>query len=121
MTSNHNETGSSRPQDFSPGPVLEKDLVLHLEEYNLSDEEVRTLAEIDGLLRRNFEDIESGVGPVGQDRLSGIIEEVQAAPEIAVLKRTRRSIRLILWITICLGSLLAAYALIALVLKGGGF
>ena len=121
MTSGHNETGNPQSQDFSPGSVLEKDLVLHLEECNLSDEEVRTLVDIDSLLRRNFEDIESGVDPVDQDHLSGIMEELQAAPEIAVLKRTRRSIRLILWITLSLGSLLGAYTLIALVLKGGGF
>jgi hypothetical protein len=101
--------------------VLEKDLLQHLEEYNLGEAEVRTLVEIDSLLRQNFQDIENGIAPVDEDQLSGILDEVQAAPEVAVLKRTRRSIRLILWITISLVSLLGAYGLIALVLKVGGF
>ncbi len=121
MTSENNKAGDSRRQSPHGGSVLEKDLLQHLKEYDLSEAEVRTLAEIDSLLRQNFQDIEDEVSPVGEDQLSGIIDEVQAAPEVAVLKRTRRSIRLILWLTISLVSLLGAYGLIALVLKLGGF
>ena len=88
---------------------------------HLGEAEVQTLVEIDSLLRQNFQDIENGVEPVDEDQLNGILDEVEAAPEVVVLKRTRRSIRLILWLTISLVSLLGAYGLIALVLKIGGF
>ena len=116
-----NRTGDSRRHPSRSSAVLEKDLLQYIEEYNLDEAEVRTLAEVDSLLRQNFQDIESGVGPLDEDRLSGILDELEAAPEVAVLKRTRRSIRLILWLTISLVSLLGAYGLIALVLKIGGF
>ena len=121
MTSNTNKTGDSSRHPPHGESVLEKDLLQHLEEYNLDEAEVSTLVEIDSLLRQNFQDIENGVAPVDEDQLSGILDEVQVAPEVAVLKRTRRSIRLILWITVSLVSLLGAYGLIALVLKVGGF
>ena len=108
--------------DSSAGSsVLEKDFILHLEECHLSDEEVKIIAELDSLLRKGYQDLESGVAAVGEERLNGILEKLQAAPEIAFLQRTRRSIRLILWITFALSGLLAAYALLALVLKVGGF
>lgn len=116
-----NGTGDSRRHPSLSSAVLEEDLLQYIEEYDLDETEARTLAEIDRLLRQNFQDIESGVQPVDEDRLSGIIDELEAAPEVAVLKRTRRSIRLILWLTISLVSLLGAYGLIALVLKIGGF
>lgn len=116
-----NRTEDSRRHPSRSSAVLEKDLLQYIEEYDLDEAEARTLAEIDSLLRQNFQDIESGVQPVDEDRLSGIIDELEAAPEVAVLKRTRRSIRLILWLTISLVSLLGAYGLIALVLKIGGF
>ena len=119
--SGDNRTGDSRRHPSRSSAVLEKDLLQYIEEYDLDEAEARTLAEIDSLLRQNFQDIESGVQPVDEDRLSGIIDELEAAPEVAVLKRTRRSIRLILWLTISLVSLLGAYGLIALVLKIGGF
>ena len=119
--SGDNRTGDSRRHPSRSSAVLEKDLLQYIEEYNLDEAEVRTLAEVDSLLRQNFQDIESGVGPLDEDRLSGILDELEAAPEVAVLKRTRRSIRLILWLTISLVSLLGAYGLIALVLKIGGF
>ena len=119
--SGDNRTGDSRRHPSRSSAVLEKDLLQYIEEYNLDEAEVRTLAEADSLLRQNFQDIESGVGPLDEDRLSGILDELEAAPEVAVLKRTRRSIRLILWLTISLVSLLGAYGLIALVLKIGGF
>ena len=121
MTSNTNKTGDSSRHPPHGESVLEKDLLQDLEEYNLDEAEVSTLVEIDSLLRQNFQDIENGVAPVDEDQLSGIIDEVQVAPEVAVLKRTRRSVRLILWLTISLVSLLGAYGLIALVLKVGGF
>ena len=79
------------------------------------------IAELDILLRKSYRDLEEGIEEIGEDRLNGILEKLEAAPEIAVLQRTRRSIRLILWITLALSGLLAAYALLALVLKAGGF
>ena len=87
----------------------------------LSEEDVKIIAELDGLLRKNYRDLENGVESIGEERLNGILEKLQAAPEIALLRRTRRSIRLILWITLALSGLLAAYTLLALVLKAGGF
>ena len=101
--------------------MLEKDFILHLEECRLSEEEVKIIAELDGLLRKNYRDLENGVESIGEERLNGILEKLQAAPEIALLRRARRSIRLILWITLALSGLLAAYTLLALVLKAGGF
>ena len=121
MASENNRTEDSRGQPRRDSAVLEKDLLQYLGEYNLDEAEVRTLAEIDALLRQNFEDLDSGLQPVDEDRLSGILDELETAPELAVLKRTRRSIRLILWLTISLVSLLGAYGLIALVMKIGGF
>ena len=115
----HND--GSRPESSAASSVLEKDFVLHLEECHLSKEEVEIIAELDGLLRKSYQDLESEVEAIGEERLNGILEKLQAAPEIAVLRRTRRSIRLILWITLALSGLLAAYALLALVLKAGGF
>jgi len=82
---------------------------------------VKIIAELDILLRKSYLDLEEGIEEIGADRLNGILEKLEAAPEIAVLQRTRRSIRLILWITLALSGLLAAYALLALVLKAGGF
>ena len=87
----------------------------------LSEEDVKIIAELDILLRKSYRDLEEGIEEIGEDRLNGILEKLEAAPEIAVLQRTRRSIRLILWITLGLSGLLAAYALLALVLKAGGF
>ena len=121
MANENNRTEDSRGQPRRDSAVLEKDLLQYLGEYNLDEAEVRTLAEIDALLRQNFEDLDSGLQPVDEDRLSGILDELETAPELAVLKRTRRSIRLILWLTISLVSLLGAYGLIALVMKIGGF
>ena len=121
MSSDNNKTGDSRRQAAHGESMLEKDLLQDLEKYSLDETEVQTLVEIDSLLRQNFQDIENGVEPVDEDQLNGILDEVEAAPEVVVLKRTRRSIRLILWLTISLVSLLGAYGLIALVLKIGGF
>ena len=113
--------GGFRPESSAASSVLEKDFILHLEECRLSEEEVKIIAELDGLLRKNYRDLENGVESIGEERLNGILEKLQAAPEIALLRRTRRSIRLILWITLALSGLLAAYTLLALVLKAGGF
>ena len=121
MSGDNNKTGDSRRQAAHGESMLEKDLLQDLEKYSLDEAEVQTLVEIDSLLRQNFQDIEDGVAPVDEDQLSGILDKVEAAPEVAVLKRTRRSIRLILWLTVSLVSLLGAYGLIALVLKIGGF
>ena len=82
---------------------------------------MKIIAELDILLRKSYRDLEEGIEEIGEDRLNGILEKLEAAPEIAVLQRTRRSVRLILWITLGLSGLLAAYALLALVLKAGGF
>ena len=113
--------GGPRPESSAASSVLEKDFILHLEECRLSEEEVKIIAELDILLRKSYRDLEEGIEEIGEDRLNGILEKLEAAPEIAVLQRTRRSIRLILWITLALSGLLAAYALLALVLKAGGF
>ena len=113
--------GGPHPESSAASSVLEKDFILHLEECHLSEEEVKIIAELDGLLRKNYRDLENGVESIGEERLNGILEKLQAAPEIALLRRTRRSIRLILWITLALSGLLAAYTLLALVLKAGGF
>ena len=113
--------GGPRPESSAASSVLEKDFILHLEECRLSEEEVKIIAELDSLLRKGYQDLESGVAAVGEERLNGILEKLQVAPEIALLRRTRRSIRLILWITLALSGLLAAYTLLALVFKAGGF
>tara|TARA_B100000809_G_scaffold51087_1_gene46234 strand:- start:1252 stop:1626 length:375 start_codon:yes stop_codon:yes gene_type:complete len=124
MTSNSQgsfQNSDSRPDGSSISSVLDKEFRLHLEEGSLTDEEVKIIAELDILLRKSYRDLEEGIEEIGADRLNGILEKLEAAPEIAVLQRTRRSIRLILWITLALSGLLAAYALLALVLKAGGF
>ena len=124
MTSNSQggfQNSGSHPDGAAISSVLEKDCRLHLEECSLTDEEVKIIAELDILLRKSYRDLEEGIEEIGEDRLNGILEKLEAAPEIAVLQRTRRSIRLILWITLTLSGLLAAYALLALVLKAGGF
>ena len=101
--------------------VLEKDFRLHLEECSLTEDEVKIIAELDLLLRKSYQDLESGIEVIGEERLNGILEKLEAAPEIAVLQRTRRSVRLILWITLALLGLLGTYTLITFVLKAGGF
>lgn len=101
--------------------MLEKDFRLHLEECSLTEDEVKIIAELDLLLRKSYQDLESGIEVIGEERLNGILEKLEAAPEIAVLQRTRRSVRLILWITLALLGLLGAYTLITFVLKAGGF
>ena len=124
MTSNSPggfQNSGSHPDGPAISSVLEKEFKLQLEECSLTDEEVKIIAELDLLLRRSYRDLEEGIEEIGEDRLNGILEKLEAAPEIAVLQRTRRSIRLILWITLALSGLLAAYALLALVLKAGGF
>ena len=124
MTSNSQggfQNSGSHPDGPAISSVLEKEFRLHLEECSLTDEEVKIIAELDLLLRKSYQDLEEGIEEIGEDRLNGILEKLEAAPEIAVLQRTRRSIRLILWITLALSGLLAAYALLALVLKAGGF
>ena len=124
MTSNSQggfQNSGSHPDGPASSSVLEKEFRLHLEECSLTDEEVTIIAALDILLRKSYRDLEEGIEEIGEDRLNGILEKLEAAPEIAVLQRTRRSIRLILWITLALSGLLAAYALLALVLKAGGF
>ena len=124
MTSNSQggfQSSGSYPDGAAISSVLEKELRLQLEECSLTDEEVKIIAELDILLRKSYRDLEEGIEEIGEERLNGILEKLEAAPEIAVLQRTRRSIRLILWITLGLSGLLAAYALLALVLKAGGF
>ena len=124
MTSNSQggfQNSGSHPDGSAISSVLEKEFRLQLEECSLTDEEVKIIAELDILLRKSYRDLEEGIEEIGEDRLNGILEKLEAAPEIAVLQRTRRSIRLILWITLGLSGLLAAYALLALVLKAGGF
>ena len=124
MTSNSQDgfqNSGSHPDGPASSSVLEKEFRLHLEECSLTAEEVKIIAELDSLLRKNYRDLENGVESIGEERLNGILEKLQAAPEIALLQRTRRSIRLILWITLALSGLLAAYTLLALVLKAGGF
>lgn len=115
------QNGSTRRDSSAGSSVLEKDFRLHLKECRLTDEEVKIIAELDSLMRKSYQDIESEIGEIGEERLTGILEKLEAAPEIAVLQRTRRSIRLILWITLALLGLLGTYALLTFVLKAGGF
>ena len=91
MTSNSPggfQNSGSHPDGSAISSVLEKEFRLHLEECSLTDEEVKIIAELDILLRKSYRDLEEGIEEIGEDRLNGILEKLEAAPEIAVLQRT---------------------------------
>jgi hypothetical protein len=75
------------------------------------------IARVDEMLTAGFRELDRSVEPAPSDRVDAIVDELRGLPDISTSRRTRRSIRTLLWISAAFLSLLATYALASLALR----
>ena len=86
----------------------------HLEECLSCRREAESLAQLDRHLETGFRELARSTPPPSEDQISRILRSVSTQPDVIVLKKIRRSLNTVLWITFfafCLGACFALGAL----------
>lgn len=81
------------------------------------DAEIASLARVDALLRSSYGSLGEDVPSPAPERVQGILREVRPSEDFTLSRRTRRTVRTLLWLTVLFLSLLGAYAFMRLALR----
>jgi hypothetical protein len=93
---------------------LQHDLGRHLKDCITCQQELQRLEAFEGVLERGFAALRQETARPSQDRIAALLRQVVEHPEAEALRRVRRSVRSLVWLSFLLLSLLAALSLAAL-------
>ena len=80
-------------------------------------EESDSLEKLDALLRLGFHEVDQATAKPSEEHVNGILSQLRPNSGVSTSRRTRRSVRVLLWITLVFLTLLGSYALITLALE----
>ncbi len=93
------------------------ELARHLASCRSAAEEIEALTHADTLLRAGYGELAQQTPTIDDSRLEGILRELRDTRELGLRRHARRSVRMILWVTFLLLSVLGTYAFVKLALK----
>jgi hypothetical protein len=86
----------------------------HLAVCHACKQEVESLVSLERAMRAGFEEFDLSTPFPDSDEITRLLRQVTEEPTVSLLRRTRRSVRTVLWLCFLLLSLLGCSALLAL-------